>query len=160
MRKKNGTPKLSCNICDFSTTRPVNMRSHMRSEHKDIQYCHLCNYSTSTTVNLKNHMALEHRMPELLCDECEFSTTNNAKMKSHKKSVHQSVSANSTPNLFCNFCDYSTTLPDSMKSHTIFEHEDLQYKAGLVESIQVGTGKLFNRIRVRQLKLGQREKKT
>ena len=42
---------------------------------------------------------------------------------------------NNTPEIFC------TTSPDDMKSHTRVEHEDIQDKAELVESIQEDTGK-------------------
>jgi hypothetical protein len=64
-----------CNICNYSSKFPVNLRRHVKAVHEGIQdhKCDQCLYKTAFKDALKRHVKHVHdKIRDNLCEKCDY----------------------------------------------------------------------------------------
>ena len=101
MKTEHGKEKpFNCEICDFSSLHPSDLRRHQINVHKtegkkQIQKydCKLCDYTTKYRANLRRHELSNHKTKEKYqnleynCEKCSYKTNVAQKFHNHTK-VH------------------------------------------------------------------------
>ena len=83
---------LSCNHCDYKTSKIYHYENHMRSTHQTSVFkCEICTFESRRRAHLKVHIKKVHPTTEssFICNQCEYTFETMENMKTHIESSHQ-----------------------------------------------------------------------
>ena len=111
--------EVSCDQCDFETTRPNRLRDHILYKHKGIsQDCEHCNFRTSSKDKLRRHTLTVHEDARFSCQHCELKLKSNESLKNHIISKHINIK----PKYPCAECFKLFTSMTSLQNHIKLKH--------------------------------------
>ena len=85
---------LRCNLCEYTTLKPYNLKSHVGSVHeKEKSFnCDLCDMVFGRKLTLDRHINSVHEKEKaFICDLCGESFGRKDTLKKHRNLVHDKV---------------------------------------------------------------------
>ena len=74
----------NCPLCDYKTTRTLNLYKHKWSKHRNIKRpCNLCDYQAERRSELKEHTVEKHSGHIFKCNICHYGTVYKSDLKKH-----------------------------------------------------------------------------
>lgn len=112
-RRPRGCPRLTCDLCPFSTIDPDKLKVHVNAAHQDgIRFtCNVCNFSCNWNREYYQHMKDHYPGPPHLCDRCGFSAD-----RVQVLLVHQMDHTDERPHE-CKSCGMKFKLKNNLVSH-------------------------------------------
>ena len=147
-----------CDICPFSATTPVTVKSHKLTVHKKYYSCKKCDFSTDEEAVMQAHERTLHLdvgdFSKLVtaqfnfqtevrhtCSKCDFFSSNLADVEAHKTRAHPSRGDNllnaqfweplRMANYCCVECSYVSTKESAMESHILAVHSAPKFPCSL-----------------------------
>jgi len=136
--KEHFDEKLSCIVCEFTTTQKSNLTKHMATKHgqdvdgrllEDRFKCDTCEFRCVTKHILKNHILRKHTERDAMrfkCDECSYASVEKAALDKHRRFKH----TNERP-FMCAVCGFSTATASSMARHRRSHSQTKPYKCDI-----------------------------
>merc|ERR1719318_1868136 len=111
----------NCDECEFTTTRPCRLNSHVREIHEGIEYpCLQCDHKERNRKRLILHLQSVHQGISYSCDQCDFTNISKDQLKRHQEMVHQGL------RYLCDVdqCDYSAANRRRVTKHKSNFHSE------------------------------------
>ena len=107
-----------CDICEYKSDRPSEVKRHSNKVHSTIDIemkCQECNFEARQLHELESHLQESHcdKVQLKSCDKCKFSAYHDPTMKFHVGSMHD---------VKCELCSYITPSPSLLKRHISTKH--------------------------------------
>ena len=74
---KGGSEKLNkCNLCDYNSGQPGNLRTHIMNEHsiENFYNCTQCDFATVHAPSLWTHLKIHSGEKSYKCNQCDFAS--------------------------------------------------------------------------------------
>ncbi|KAK3733591.1 hypothetical protein RRG08_056947 [Elysia crispata] len=154
------SPRFSCSVCGYSTSKQQNLRKHVTEKHSNLKEeivphhvrvegnnkeinCPYCNLSYPNIRKLSQHCKIEHYPGRLRCPECEFTSTKEKRLVKHVRKS-QGKAAVRCP--LCVGVHYSSS-PEELCVHKKQQHRSVRLRCFLCEFSSRSLDSLASRIR-------------
>ena len=119
--KNSCTNKLiSCDICDFKTSKKSEMDKHLRN-HKHFK-CDYCDKFFKSEERLLAHKIDKHNL-KLSCSKCDSQFSSKKALDAHFQAKHSDQKK-----FICTICDLSLTSTTALRKHELGHFKEPQWK--------------------------------
>ena len=118
----HGTKEFSCDLCDFTTRKPVEFKRHWKYRHdpnsKRIP-CDKCHFSTTRADALKRHIEVVHEGKRVACShvDCNYIARRKGDLVKHIQTVHEKIRHK------CEMCEFSCSDKFYLRRHVTAKHD-------------------------------------
>jgi uncharacterized Zn-finger protein len=127
METNSNIPKLTCEMCDYSTIHQGSLKRHTNLVHLNIKkyLCTQCSKTFGTNTLLRRHINGVHLQQRDLkrfekhfkCDICDKAFSRKSNLNDHVNTVHNNITRYS-----CGLCDYSSYTRQHLETHSNTVH--------------------------------------
>ncbi|XP_024938001.1 gastrula zinc finger protein XlCGF67.1-like [Cephus cinctus] len=110
--------KYTCEICNFTTTNKVSLRTHNRRVHqKDFRYhCEQCTKGFMSNYDLEDHKASHLGTKTFICEYCGNAYSQKSYLVAHKRVIH-GIQKSAPKEYQCQTCNKSFASEYNLKNH-------------------------------------------